>query len=194
MKILPGLVKGLAVFSLFGCSTLSLVVNPATPPRATDTAQPATATLSPTATSTDTETPTPTPVPTELPYTMVEIKGGEKLADVLFRECQNAKALGRTPYIQFYASWCQACRELRRAMDDERMIHAFRGTYIILADIDTWDHQLPSVGLYVTGVPSIYELTFEGKPTGRFITGAAWEDNDPESMAPPLDKFFHPNG
>jgi hypothetical protein len=136
----------------------------------------------------------PTPSPTLPPYTMMEIEESEeKLASILFRECQNAQKIGQAPYIQIVADWCPSCRALKRSMKDERMIAAYRGTYILLADIDVWQNQLPKVGIYVTGVPSIFELTYEGKPTGRFITGAAWGENTPENMAPPLDEFFHPD-
>jgi thiol-disulfide isomerase/thioredoxin len=145
-------------------------------------------------TITPTVTNTFTPTYSQLPYTMVEIKGTkEELALILFREAQNAKKLGRAPYIQIYADWCPSCRALERSMKDERMIEAYRGTYVILANIDVWRDQFPKNELYVTGVPTIFELTYEGKPTGRFITGSAWGENIPENMAPPLDRFFHPD-
>jgi thioredoxin-like negative regulator of GroEL len=125
---------------------------------------------------------------------MVELENtSESLSSVVYRESQNAERLGPAPYIQCTADWCPSCRALKRNMKDERMVAAYRGTYIILVDVDIWLDRLPSVGLYVTGIPSIYELTYEGKPTGRFITGAAWDENTPENMAPVLDAFFHPD-
>jgi thiol-disulfide isomerase/thioredoxin len=187
--------KYLLIFTglmLFGCSTFSRAIEPTLAP--TETPLPAN-TLENTRqwTLTPTVTEALSPSPTQLPYTMVDLeKDKEDLAAILYRESQNAKGLGRTPYIQIYADWCPACRALERYMKDERMIDAYRGTYILLVDIDVWQNQLPRNGLYVTGIPAIYELTFEGKPTGRFLTGAAWEENTPENMAPPLDEFFHP--
>jgi hypothetical protein len=185
---------------VMGCSTLYGSMAPYGTPTAmipADTVEPTsqptrTFTVSPT--DTPSPTPDPSPSPTTLPYTMVELENTtEDLSSVVYRESQNAERLGQAPYIQCTADWCPSCRALKRHMKDERMIAAYRGTYIILVDVDIWLDRLPSVGLYVTGIPSIYELTHEGKPTGRFITGAAWGDNKPEKMAPVLDAFFHPS-
>jgi|WetSurMetagenome_2_1015567.scaffolds.fasta_scaffold387274_1 hypothetical protein len=190
--------KILIIFSFLlvvGCSSILGAIEPAKTqnfiesPSTADLIKPVTD--PPTVTSTD--PPSPSITPTQLPYTMIEIKnktGG--LASVLFREAQRAEELGQAPYIQIFADWCPSCRALIKGMKDERMIEAYRGTYIILANIDIWQYQFPKVGIYVNGVPAIYELTNEGKPTGRFITGAAWDENTIENMAPPLDQFFHP--
>ncbi len=182
---------GIICLAVFGCSSIFPAVAPAPSPAPTELpTQTLESTATPSLTPTITESPTPSP--TSLPYTMVEIEeSDEKLGSILLRECQNAQRIGQAPYIQIVADWCPSCRALKRSMKDERMIAAYRGTYILLADIDIWRNQLPKVGLYVTGVPSIYELDYEGKPTGRFITGAAWGENTPENMAPPLDEFFH---
>jgi hypothetical protein len=185
---------------VMGCSTLYGSMAPSETPTATipaDTVEPAAQSM-PTSTASPTDTPSPTPdpspSPTALPYTMVELENtSESLSSVVYRESQNAERLGQAPYIQCTADWCPSCRALKRNMKDERMIAAYRGTYIILVDVDIWLDRLPSVGWYVTGIPSIYELTYEGQPTGRFITGAAWDDNTPENMAPVLDAFFHPD-
>jgi len=182
---------------ILGCSTLfysvESTISPVIHELPSNTLE-ATRPLTHTPAITVSETPSPTPSTTRLPYTMVEIeKSSEKLNAILFREAQNAREIGQAPYIQIYADGCPACRALKRNMKDERMIAAYRGTYIILADVDIWQNQLAKAGIFVTGVPSIFELTFDGKPTGRFITGAAWDENTPENMAPPLDAFFHPD-
>jgi hypothetical protein len=182
-------------FSIMGCSLLFGAGQPAASPSPASTATPR-----PTRRSTDipsatgTFTPRVTATATQLPYTMVEMEEtSEDIASVLFRECQKAKSSGLAPFLQIYADWCPACKALKRGMKDERMMEAYRGTYILLANVDIWYDQFPKVGIYVTGVPSIFELTSEGKPTGRLITGAAWGENTPENMAPPLDDFFHPD-
>ena len=184
---------GILCLAAFACSSIFHTVEPVKPPASPElpTNSPeVTAAQSPTPTVMDSATPSPAP----LPYTMVEIEESEEgLASILLRECQNAGKIGQAPYIQIVADWCPSCRALKRSMKDERIIEAYRGTYILLADIDVWQDQFHKVGIYVTGVPSIFELTSEGKPTGRFITGAAWGENTPENMAPPLDEFFHPD-
>ncbi len=192
MRIIKKYWMGLGGFFLFGCSVLSRAGQPAaTPARSeypADTKEPAREW-----TMTSTMTESVTPAPTASPYIMVELtETREDLSSIVLREAQNAETLGRVPYLQIVADWCPACRALKRSMKDERMIDAYRGTYILLADIDIWRDQLPKIGIYVPGVPAIYELTDEGKPTGRSITGAAWGENTPENMAPPLDEFFHP--
>jgi thiol-disulfide isomerase/thioredoxin len=183
-----------------GCMMLSGTAEPSGTPAPTATGTPELSpqiTDTPSATGTEAPTDTPTPTftlsPTRLPYTMVELEDtGEEFAVLVRQEARNAESVGQTPYIQAYADWCPACRALKRSMKDERMIAAYSGTYILLVNIDIWLDQLPKIGIYLTGVPSIYELDYEGRPTGRFITGAAWEENTPENMAPPLDDFFHP--
>ena len=179
------------LIAAIGCSTVRGTVEPEK--TATPTAPAETHTPTPPPTGTPTEMSTDTLQPTSLPFTMIEIEDtSEGLESILYREAQNARASDLAPYVQITADWCPACRALKRYMKDERMIEAYRGTYIILVDIDVWRDQLPSAGFYVTGVPTIFELTYDGTPTGRFITGAAWGENVPENMAPPLDEFFHP--
>jgi len=180
-------------FMVFGCSAFSHSVEPVNTPTQSEIPSDTLAmTKQWTVTQTITESASPTP--TRLPYTMMDIDDTkEDLASIFYREARNAEALSQAPYIQIYADWCPSCRALERSMKDERMMAAYRGTYIMLIDIDVWRDSLPAIGVYVTGVPAIYELTYEGKPTGRFITGAAWEENTPENMAPPLDEFFHPD-
>jgi hypothetical protein len=45
----------------------------------------------------------------------------------------------------------------------------------------------------VPGIPAFYELGEDGKPTGRMITGAAWGEDIPENIAPPMKAFFEGN-
>jgi hypothetical protein len=195
----PKIVFLLSLVVILGCATLDGTLTAVQTPTAMEQrdAHEGAITITPTPTATQTPTRTavhsPTSSSTQPPYSMVELeKSSEELSSLLYEKAQQAERLGRAPYIQCTADWCPSCRALERSMNDERMIAAYSGTYIILVDVDIWLDRLPSVGLYVTGVPSIYELTYEGKPTGRFITGAAWGDNIPENMAPPLDAFFHP--
>jgi hypothetical protein len=180
---------------VLGCSTVNATVEKGTSPTFFEPSSTLTQTASATDTpsATHTEAPSPNVTSTPLPYTMLEIeKSSGDLASVLYTEAQKAQSMGRRPYIQIVADWCPACRALLKSMKDERMIAAYRGTYILLADIDVWRGQLPDVDIFVSGVPAIYELTYAGTPTGRLITGAAWGENTPENMAPPLDEFFHP--
>ena len=130
------------------------------------------------------------PAPEKFTIVRVE-KGNGKLEDVLRVEAQKAVDMGRHPYVEFYADWCPPCNALRESINDERMIEAFEGTYIIQLDLDEWEQKLSGTGFRVVGIPAFYEIDADGKPTGRMITGAAWGEDVPENIVPPMKEFFN---
>ncbi|MBN1428975.1 MAG: hypothetical protein JXB07_11365 [Anaerolineae bacterium] len=124
-------------------------------------------------------------------FTLVRLEPSDGyLGDLLKVEAQKAQEAKQTPYVEFDADWCPPCRALSVSLSDERMIDAFEGTYIIRLDFDQWESALPKADFYVAGIPAFFEIDAEGKPTGRTITGAAWGEDIPENMAPPLKAFF----
>jgi thiol-disulfide isomerase/thioredoxin len=129
------------------------------------------------------------PAPDQFSVIVIE-EGSAKLTDILQAEAQKAAALGRQPYVEFYADWCPPCNAIRDSLGDPRMVEAFAGTYIIKLDTDVWGDKLSGLGLYVPGIPAFYELDENGKPTGRMITGAAWGEDVPANIAPPMKAFF----
>ena len=125
-------------------------------------------------------------------FTVVRVgKTKEKLLDILKVEAKKAFDLGRQPYVEFYADWCPPCNAIRESLGDERMIDAFNGTYIIKLDLDFWEIKLLGTGFNVNGIPAFFEIDSDGNPTGRTITGAAWGEDVPENIAPPLKEFFN---
>ncbi len=112
------------------------------------------------------------------------------LPELLNREAAEAKAAGRTPYVEFGLSNAQPCRDLDESLSDERMIDAFAGTHIVHLDIRDWGNRPPGTEFRVDAVPAFFEIDDEGRPTGRSIDGNAWGENVPENMAPPLKDFF----
>jgi thiol-disulfide isomerase/thioredoxin len=125
-------------------------------------------------------------------FTVVRVgKTKEKLLDILRVEAKKALDLGRQPYVEFYADWCPPCNAIRENLGDERMVDAFTGTYIIKLDLDFWEQKLLGTGIYVHGIPAFFEIDQSGKPTGRTITGAAWGEDVPENIAPPMKDFFN---
>jgi hypothetical protein len=110
---------------------------------------------------------------------------------VIHGEALKAKAQGLKPFVEFAATWCEPCQALKKSLDDPLMRAAFKGTYIIRLDFDAWGPHLAGSGFSPGAIPVIYEVADTGKPTGRTIDGAAWADNIPTNMAPPLGKFFH---
>ena len=124
-------------------------------------------------------------------FTVVRVgKSREKLPDILRMEAKKAFDMGRAPYVEFYADWCPPCSAIRDSLGDERMIDAFSGTYIIKLNLDYWKEKLSGTGFYVRAIPAFYEIDVHGKPTGRMITGAAWGEDIPENIAPPIKEFF----
>ena len=133
---------------------------------------------------------------TPKPFTIVLIPPSDAaLTAVLKAEIPKAKELGRKPYAYFYADWCGPCKALRKSLDDQDplMMDAFRGTYIIQLDADTWGKKPEAKPFAVKAIPVLFELDKNGKPTGRKIDGGAWGEDIPVNMAPPLKAFFHRN-
>ncbi len=124
-------------------------------------------------------------------FSLIKIVGnGADLGEILLAEAQKATELGREPYVDFSADWCPPCQAIEANIDDELMIDAFTGTYIIQLDFDEWEKKLSDTGFYVIGIPSYYEIDGEGYATGRMITGSAWGEDIPENIAPPMKAFF----
>ncbi len=124
-------------------------------------------------------------------FALVKITGkGAPLDEILYIEAQKAVELGFAPFVDFYADWCPPCRAIDANIGDELMIDAFSGTYIIQLDFDEWKEKITDAGFYVVGIPTYYEIDAEGRSTGRMITGAAWGEDIPENIAPPMKAFF----
>jgi thiol:disulfide interchange protein len=124
-------------------------------------------------------------------FSVIRIEPGPaKVKDILKAEAQKAVALGRHPYVEFYADWCPPCNAIKKNLSDPHMVEAFAGTYIIKLDTDDWGEKLSGTGLYVPAIPAFYELGSDGNPTGRMITGAAWGEDVPANIAPPMKTFF----
>jgi len=129
------------------------------------------------------------PVPDSFTLVFLHPSHGD-LGALLAVHTQRAAELERRPFVEFSADWCPPCIALANSLTDDRMVEAFRGTYLIRLDIDEWKGRLSSTGFVVIGVPTFFELDSYGLPTGRMLTGAAWGRDVPENMAPPLKEFF----
>jgi len=124
-------------------------------------------------------------------YRIVDVTpmAGE-LGRVLADEAQKAKALGLRPFVEIGATWCAPCLKLKESLKHPKIVDALQGAYIIRLDLDAWNDQLPRVGLGTESVPVFFQLGTDGRPTGKRITGAAWNEDTPEGMAPPIKAFL----
>jgi len=136
-------------------------------------------------------TPTPTPY---VPFLVLYVEpNGNSLNDFLKTEAEKARAIGLRPFVEFYAEWCPACKEIKRDLKngDVWMADAFAGVYLISIDIDKWEDYLPDSGFEFEYIPVFFRFDKKGQPTYDWIDGSAWGENTPENMHDPLKEFFN---
>lgn len=112
------------------------------------------------------------------------------LAAQLQRGAAQARAEGRTAFVQFTADWCAPCKRLQAGLGDPLMVQAFAGTYVMRLDVDAWKRRLGDTGLRADVTPVFHALDPQGRATGASVDGGAWKEDIPVNMAPPLKAFF----
>lgn len=75
------------------------------------------------------------------------------------------------------------------ADEDELVVKAFDGIYLIKLDVDEWGWSPP--GFKTGAIPIFFKIDSQGQPTGEKIDGGAWGPDTPENIARALDEFFH---
>jgi thiol:disulfide interchange protein len=134
-------------------------------------------------------------VPQTTGFTIVRLhpKDGD-LETMLAEEAQKATALGQLAVVEFDATWCPPCQAIDAAMksENELMLHAYQGTYIIKLDVDEWGWKNSKIHDFHFGaIPVYFKLDAQGHQTGDVIDGGAWGEDIPENIAPVMDMFFH---
>jgi len=125
------------------------------------------------------------------PVKVVVIEPGSgALETLLRREVTLAAQLGKVPFVQITAEWCEPCKKLRASLDDPLMRDAFAGTYVIRVDFDAWQAELKAGGFDHPAIPVFFAVDERARPTGPLIDGGAWGEDIPRNMAPPLKGFF----
>lgn len=136
-----------------------------------------------------------TPEAVHAGFTIVRLRPNDgDLAAMLAKEAQKAAALGQMPVVEFDATWCPPCQAIDAAIkaEDELMLNAYAGTYIIKLDVDEWGWNNGKVEFFQFDfIPVYFKLDDAGKPTGEQIDGGAWNEDIPKNIAPVMDKFFH---
>lgn len=132
------------------------------------------------------------PVPTGFTVVRLHPNDGD-LQTMLASEAQKAAALGQMPVVEFDATWCPPCQAIDKAIkaNNELMLNAYAGTYIIKLDVDEWGWKNGRVqDFYFDGIPVYFKLDPEGNQSGEAIDGGAWGEDIPENIAPVMAKFF----
>ena len=79
---------------------------------------------------------------------------------------------------------------MRQNLDHPLIQKAFRGTSLVMLNQEQWGIHMGEVGMKSGSFPRIHELTDNGQASSRVITGAAWGEDIPSNMAPPIQTFI----
>lgn len=101
-----------------------------------------------------------------------------------------AVARGRVPCLYLTARWCPPNRAIEGSLTDPLMQKALRQTELATCDLDAWLDGLTAEGIPAKSIPAFFLLGPGGKVTGAPLTGAAWGENTPDNIAPPLESFL----
>ena len=126
---------------------------------------------------------------TDFNFDSLTVEGGP-LATQLAAWSARAVAAGRVPCVYLTAGWCPPSVQLEESLADPAMQRALRDVAAATLDVDAWGGQLTAGGFSASSIPVFHAIDGEGRPTGQSITGAAWGENTPGHMAPPLGRFF----
>ena len=115
---------------------------------------------------------------------------GGPLAAQLGEWVARVMATGRVPCVYLTAGWCPPSVKLEKSLADPQMQRALREVEAATLDVGAWGEQLAAAGFSARSIPVFFAVDAQGQPSGPTITGAAWGENTPEYMAPPLERFF----
>lgn len=78
------------------------------------------------------------------------------------------------------------------ADEDEQMMSAFSGVYLVHLDVDTWGWEDPgALGFEFEYIPVFFRLDETGHPTGDWIDGGAWGPDTYENIANTMGPWFN---
>jgi thiol:disulfide interchange protein len=121
-------------------------------------------------------------------FSVVDIEPGRgSFHDQLMVQLKRAAAIGQTPYIELTADWCEPCQKLHKVLGDTAVMRAFRGTYIMRANVDQWRQVTGKPQM--NGIPAFIFVDSAGRWTNRRQLGSPLKTRD---IAAAFDAFFHP--
>jgi len=121
------------------------------------------------------------------PLTAVTLapEGGE-LAEQLATAASRARADGRVPVVEMWASWCPPCRKLDALLAKPEFAASLSGIVLVRLDSDAWGEQLDEAGFDAPSIPTFYAVDAGGRPRGKPLSGAKWGKLDADSIATKL--------
>ncbi len=146
-----------------------------------------TATHSPTSAPTVAGT-TPTMPSASTTIHVVDLAPSRPLHDQLAEQVKEAAARGQSVLVQTTAHWCQPCRSIAAGLGDPRMEAALADVTLVRIDVDRFASELAANHMEDDGVPWFYRLDSTARPIDA-ISGAEWDDDVPENVAPVLGAF-----
>ena len=103
-------------------------------------------------------------------------------------EWKTAHAAGKPLILQTVTVNCTSCVEIELAMHDEAMQRALSGATVVRVDVEAYEDDLRSLGLWQDTVPWFYRLDSSLRPLDA-ISADEWDENTASNIAPVLGAF-----
>ena len=104
---------------------------------------------------------------------------------------RKAKAQGKTPYVELWASWCKPCVRVDKLLEDPDLQAKLGTVALIRVNVDRFT-AADEGGLQEPDHPRVYEVTEQGKPTKRLLHGHSWKNR--ATIAETLPAFLLGSG
>ena len=110
--------------------------------------------------------------------------------DRLKAELKTAHDAGHPVLVETTAAFCGSCDEIDAALHQDPLQHALAGATLVRVDVETFEEELRSAGMWQDTVPWFYRLDSNMRPTDA-ISADEWDENTAENIAKVLGPFAH---
>ncbi len=105
-------------------------------------------------------------------------------------ELKTAHEAGHPVIVETTASFCRTCDEIDQALHQEPLQRALTGATVVRVDVEAFEEELRSSGMWQDTVPWFYRLDSNMRPTDA-ISADEWDENTAENIAKVLGPFAH---